>query len=58
MFEIFSLALIICLGIITPYIIKLANKDKDYKNKKFLFLILFLELEEWSICDVWHFKYL
>lgn len=35
---IFSLALIICLGIITPYIIILANKDKDYKNKK-LFII-------------------
>ena len=35
---IFSFALIICLGIITPYIIILANKDKDYKNKK-LFII-------------------
>lgn len=35
---IFSLALIICLGIITPYIIILANKDIDYKNKK-LFII-------------------
>lgn len=35
---IFSLALIICIGIITPYIIILANKDKDYKNKK-LFII-------------------
>ena len=35
---IFSLALIICLGIITPYIIILANKDKDYKNKK-IFII-------------------
>ena len=35
---IFSLVLIICLGIITPYIIILANKDKDYKNKK-LFII-------------------
>ena len=35
---IFSLILIICLGIITPYIIILANKDKDYKNKK-LFII-------------------
>ena len=34
----FSLVLIICLGIITPYIIILANKDKDYKNKK-LFII-------------------
>lgn len=31
---IFSLVLIICLGIITPYIIILANKDKDYKSKK------------------------
>lgn len=34
----FSLVLIICLGIITPYIIILANKDKDYKNKK-IFII-------------------
>ena len=38
MFEIFSLALIICIGIITPYIIILANKDKDYKNKKFFII--------------------
>lgn len=35
---IFSLILIICLGIITPYIIILADKDKDYKNKK-IFII-------------------
>lgn len=35
---IFSLILIICLGIITPYIIILANKDIDYKNKK-IFII-------------------
>ena len=34
----FSLVLIICLGIITPYIIILANKDIDYKNKK-IFII-------------------
>lgn len=34
----FSLILIICLGIITPYIIILANKDIDYKNKK-IFII-------------------
>ena len=35
---IFSLILIVILAIITPYIIILANKDKDYKNKK-LFII-------------------
>lgn len=35
---IFSLILIVCLGIITPYIIILANKDIDYKNKK-IFII-------------------
>ena len=34
----FSLVLIVILAIITPYIIILANKDKDYKNKK-LFII-------------------
>lgn len=34
----FSLILIISLGIITPYIIILANKDIDYKNKK-IFII-------------------
>mgnify|MGYP004545492909 CR=1 FL=1 len=34
----FSLVLIVILAIITPYIIILANKDKDYKNKK-LFIV-------------------
>ena len=34
----FNFFLIIILGIITPFIIKLANKDKDYKNKIFFII--------------------
>lgn len=34
----FNFFLIIILGIITPFIIKLANKDKDYKSKIFFII--------------------
>lgn len=34
----FNFFLIIILGIITPFIIKLANKDKDYKDKIFFII--------------------
>lgn len=36
--SIFSLFLIVFLGLITPYIIILANKNEDYKKKKFFII--------------------